>query len=479
MTPDEESTAAALVPRRTLLLAVALGAIVDVSSNLAFYGLTWARGAALGTIFAVALAAVALAWVGPPRGGPPAGSTLLRLLAFLPPILVGASAIAGYGTRPALAGGEPAFWAVGLAAVALLAALAFARARPATIAGAALAAGLGLRAFTFSRAGPAATGDMLPLVIEAGQRLLHGQSPYGVYEMPWRLPLTYLPLTWLTYLPAVALHVDPRWMSVLCELAVAAVIVRSATRGGPAGGASDHPILLLLAAWYLLPSSLEWVRITAAPPSWAALALVLVTAARDAPSAPVALGVAAATTPLAAVLAPLVVLRWVRQRGWGGTLRAAALAIAVAALLVAPFFLWAPRSFVDGTVLWFNDLDRYPRLRWREARTWREYAGLSGLLWQLGRERWLKPLQGAAVLALALFYRRRGSPAAALVPFGVASLVLFMIANPVVWAYYHAPAVIAGLVAVAAAGRDPVREHRCREAEGDDGGAHRGPTRRN
>ena len=57
-------------------------------------------------------------------------------------------------------------------------------------------------------------------------------------------------------------------------------------------------------------------------------------------------------------------------------------------------------------------------------------------------------MQALAVGAVVLAYLRRGSSPAALPAAATAALFLFMIANPVVWPYYYAPAVIAGLLAV-------------------------------
>jgi hypothetical protein len=265
--------------------------------------------------------------------------------------------------------------------------------------------------------------------------------------MPWKLPLTYLPLTLLAYLPAVALRFDPRWVSVVCELAAAAIVVRAA--GAHRRAALDHPIYLLLASWYVLSSSVEWLRITTAPPTWAALALMIATAGERRRSA-VAVGLAVATTPLAAVFVPFVALLWLR-RGLGSATRTALLALGVAAACILPFVLWAPRPFFEGTILWFNDLQRYPGIRWDMSRTWAEYAGLAGLFWEHGLQRWLKPLQALALGAVVIVYWRRGSPPEGFAAFCTAGFLAFMVCNPVIWPYYYAPAVIAGLLAAGAA----------------------------
>ncbi|RRR77234.1 MAG: hypothetical protein EI684_01745 [Candidatus Viridilinea halotolerans] len=67
--------------------------------------------------------------------------------------------------------------------------------------------------------------DMLPLVQLALQNLTAGQSPYAIYTMPWELPLTYMPLTWLAYLPTYLLGLDLRLTNLVAELVVLGAIV--------------------------------------------------------------------------------------------------------------------------------------------------------------------------------------------------------------------------------------------------------------
>lgn len=99
-------------------------------------------------------------------------------------------------------------------------------------------------------------GDMLPLVQGALANFLAGESPYTIYTMPWELPLTYLPITWLAYLPAYSLGVDMRVTSVLAELTIGATLAWIATsRGADAGMQTNQRRLigtsvgLLVWAW--------------------------------------------------------------------------------------------------------------------------------------------------------------------------------------------------------------------------------------
>ncbi len=300
---------------------------------------------------------------------------------------------------------------------------------------AALTVGLALRAFAFARTSPFAKGEMLSLVLRASRALFDGHSPYATYHFPWPVPLTYWPGTLLAYAPAQLLHYDVRWTNVAAELVIATLVVRL-------GGRRVVPVV---AAWFLLPGSLEWTQITAAPVGWAAIALTLAALATDHRRADVALGLAVATTPFSWPLVPLALLRWRKT----ASLRRAAVTAGVAMLLILPFFLWAPRAFIEGTVLWFNQMDGFPRSKWIESRTWARYTGLAGVFWSLGLERLLKPFQLVAVGVIVWRYARRGATAALVPAFATAILIVFVALNPVIWPYLYQPAIVAALLALA------------------------------
>jgi hypothetical protein len=164
--------------------------------------------------------------------------------------------------------------------------------------------------------------------------------------------------------------------------------------------------------------------------------------------AAIAVGVAAATTPLVAVFAPLVLLAWWRTDGLRAALVRAASALVVAAALIAPWVIWSPSAFFDGAVLWFNDLDRFPRDKWIRFRTWQRYVGFSGLYWREGLEAWLKPTQALSVAIVTGLFAWAGGRPARLPRFAAAAFTLFMCTNPVLWPYFYQPALLALLLAL-------------------------------
>ncbi|WP_161668778.1 glycosyltransferase 87 family protein [Kallotenue papyrolyticum] len=411
----------------------------------------------LASVGAAALVLLALLWLAPAdsRGGlAPWLAPPWRALALLPLLALIAAMLDLAVFVPPNNGWNAARLALLLGGG--LALLLGARAGAAWLAGVALGLGTIIRV-THMHYIPIAPphGDMLPLVQGALTHLLAGASPYRTYQMPWPVPLTYLPLTWLAYLPAFVLQVDLRWTNIVAELAIlSALLWVSAQRQGWSETLRREPALALWAWLYLQPSVIHWDTGNTAPITWALLALLwaLALSGRTRATA-VALGCAAATSPLVAVFAVLLGLYWLRQHGARGALRLAALAAAVAALLILPFLLWTPHAFVEGTYRWFNQIDGWPRQKWLETDppVWSIITGFSGEFWSRGAERWLKPLQALIVLAIAALFWWRGARVSLLTAHAVAAYLGFMLFNPVLWPYLYNPALVVGLVGIAAA----------------------------
>jgi hypothetical protein len=297
-------------------------------------------------------------------------------------------------------------------------------------------------------------GDMLPLVQGAIGNLLDGRSPYMLYRMPWEVPLTYLPITWLSYLPAYLLGIDLRWTNIAAEIGIAvALLWLSAQRSGWGLAWRHEPSLLLWAWLFLQPSVIHWDTGNTAPITWILLAatLALLLAGRERGSA-IALGLSAAGTPLVTVFGPFIALLWLRQHGWRHTLRLLTLSGIVAGVVILPFLLAAPRDFVMGTYQWFNTIDGWPRQKWNETdpHIWSVITGFSGEFWQRGTEAWLTSIQALIVGGVSLAYWLRGAKAEALSLHATAAYLGFMLFNPVLWPYLYNPALIVSLVGIAA-----------------------------
>jgi len=280
--------------------------------------------------------------------------------------------------------------------------------------------------------------DMLPLIRAAGQNLLSGQSPYRLYEFhEWPLPLTYLPGTWLAYLPAVVLDLDLRLVNVAAS-AAAAIILWAAARRSPAA-----PLVGVL---FLLPQVVVFDLYAEVAVFWLVLAGLLAGLVRERYAlAAACYGLALATSPLALVFMPLLfvflLLRLPPRRLTG----LMALAAGIATALVLPFLLWSPGEFLYGTVTWFND----PRIAgaggWLD-RNQLYQVGLAGWFWLLGLVDWLRPIQVVLLGLTTVVVLLRARSWAGLLLGLLWAYVGFVFFNLIIWPYLYVPALLLGFM---------------------------------
>lgn len=454
-------------------LVVASGLLLDITGALHVYHMGVLMGQKLALVAAAVLMGVAFGWVlvairvvPAPAVSPTPTSSPAPVPApvtpwFLPFLLLLAWLATWYDIAAFIAPAQPVTFhllAVGL--VVLFGAALVRPLPPGLLLVGAVAGGVAARAVGVASVPiDPARDDMLPLVQGALTNLLHGHSPYTIYHMPWELPLTYLPLTWLAYLPPFAAGLDIRLSNLFAELFIGGALVGLAAvqrhRTTPHRRAAWHALWheergLLLWAWlFLQPSSLHWFLSTTAPVFWVLLAwlLVWVLAGRHWLAA-VTLGLCAAASPLVSVVAPFVLLHWLHTKGWRVTLLSGVLAGVVAAVWVVPFALWSPQAFVYGTWHWFNDNDLYPRLRWDMDNTWASMVGVSGVFWRRSLEWVLKPIQAVWLVGLLVVCWRGRATAHQIAPLVAAAFLLFVVFNPVLWPYLYTPSLVAALVAV-------------------------------
>jgi hypothetical protein len=428
-------------------LIIACAVILDVSAEPAVFGLSAWVGRRTATLAGALLLCLAAGWLlVARRAAEPPSTTIAGETRWnwddAWPLLAGGLLLSKWSGRGLPRGAEFLFLAL---VAATIAAPRFGRSLVA-----ALAFGLGvvMRADGFRRIPvDPRVADMLPLVDAALTRFLSGKNPYGTYAMPWTLPLTYLPVTWLAYLPARAAGIDLRWTHVAASAVVLGAALYAA-RGRNAGRAYT--------AWaglFLMPASVHWDCITAASVSWATIAWAVALLARESRMAWLGVGIALATSPLAWLLVPLGAGTWWKAGGRRQVLLNGAAALVTAAVIVLPFAMQRPDDFLYGTMIWFNALDGFPKMKWNTARSWADHAGFAGVFWAHGREHWLRWIQGLVVLGVSLDFSRRGASSHAL-PASMAGMVLlFVLFNPVLWPYLHHLSLIAGLVAVASGDR--------------------------
>lgn len=292
-------------------------------------------------------------------------------------------------------------------------------------------------------------GDQLPLVLRAIENLLAGRSPYALFYFPWPLPLVYLPVSWLVYLPTYLLHLDIRLTNLALELLVGAALCWSPrsdgrkgawdqSRGGELGA-------LLWSVCFLSPWMLMWSLHNTHPVFWAVLAGLLACLRAQRLGWTVAfVGLSLAASPLGVIVAAFVFAHWLRSRALlpaGLVIGAAGL---VGAALMLPFWLWDPQGFLFGVLRWHNDSHRhiYELVKLEHVHP---EIGFVVLFWKLGQLGALKIVQAVLVAALLGLYLWRRAPRQELPHFVTAAMVLFFVFNPMIHSHYYWIAAVAAL----------------------------------
>jgi hypothetical protein len=285
--------------------------------------------------------------------------------------------------------------------------------------------------------------DMIPLIHNGALAFLDGHNPYRIYYCDHDLPLTYLPLLWLSYLPVVAAGLEPRIMSVL--LCAASTVLLYLWKGRRRG---DDDLFLYIAGVWFFQAEVIWVAVfTESPPYWLfAFLLLWAVVRRRKGAAALALGLMLATRHFALLFAPFALV-WFLLREDGdrarpldaGFLIYPAASAAVACLFIAPFVVGSPLSFFFGTFHWLTSFGPTHRGWWDVA------VSLSPLFYSAHLEKMLLPLQGAIYAAVFLGFlaaaaRKKFSPSWVrrnVWVFAAAAYLIFLVFNSLVWRYLH------------------------------------------
>jgi hypothetical protein len=242
--------------------------------------------------------------------------------------------------------------------IVLLLALAARRVHWAVPLGVGLTTGLLLRLLALVAA-PDPLIDVYSILRDAPDHVLRGTNPYAAdIESPYETerakkigltlpredrPAAYPPLPIVAALPFRALHLDPRLANVTADLVAALALFAVARyRGWPRLGVLAAIVYLHLPR---VPRIIEsaWYEPLLAALFGVGLCLVERPGRRWAGYLLLALGLTGKQFGL-----PLLVpMAWARRRDW----RYLAVALAIAVLLILPWFLWSPSDFIDIVVL--------------------------------------------------------------------------------------------------------------------------------
>jgi hypothetical protein len=274
--------------------------------------------------------------------------------------------------------------------------------------------------------------DMLPLILAADHNLLAGHFPYIVYPLiSGSVVLTYLPATWLIYLPAAASNVDLRWVNTVLGLAAVAAVYFSVPRQSRIYAAS------LLSLFLLFPYAQFHHEIYISL-QWLLAALVFAALQRQRwILAGIAFGCGVGASQLFWITLPFFALYLFRRIGLKQTLLVLLALLASASVWIAPFLIASPDRFIFGIFTHWaigNPLSvRAFNLTFWEWTALRFFGDAS-----------VKMLQRLQIVCLAILFfaavRRKISTEADFWGWATAAITLFALTNFLVWPYFFVTA---------------------------------------
>lgn len=311
-----------------------------------------------------------------------------------------------------------------------------------------------------------ARSDMLVLIEKALDAVLAGRSPYRTYSLdhlasgPYELPLTYLPGTWLAYLPAHLLRIDLRFTNALLEGAIVGVLALWLARRSSSFPDLRHRWIGagFLAVYALNGQLLRRVDTEMAPFDLVLLLLFLALVAGSDRSLFASLGLAFATSPLGLLLAPFVGAHVARAKGIRVALRGALGSVGIAVAALAPFAVASPAGFKSGLWDHWRALRAYP-YSWAVESMMN--LNFSVLFYRFQAQAWLPLIQVTLLAALfAVGFGLTGGyrGVARTLAWSAFALFLFVAFNLVVWEYLYQPVFLLVALAAIAAAREPASE---------------------
>ena len=267
--------------------------------------------------------------------------------------------------------------------------------------------------------------DMLPLIESALSSFVDGRNPYRLYYLTHDVPLTYMPVMWLSYLPAWLAGIDIRWMNVLFALLTSVLIYRwgAVAPGGNMSGRvgmarlagrllprETGPLFLMAAIVFMFQTEVFWNTVHGEPPAywlWLAAMLTCVQSGRLF-AASILLGVAIATRHFSILFVPFFAI-WLKANGstWKDVIARVFVAGAVAVALVLPWLMRNPDSFLFGTFEWLVTYGP------AYEPAWNYQIGFQSFLYGAGLKDWFFVIQNSAyallltATAIAVFLARR------------------------------------------------------------------------
>ena len=319
-----------------------------------------------------------------------------------------------------------------------------------------LLGGLGLWAWTaavdrmlpivFAGRIDAMQADMLVVIDRGVRRLASGANPYTIYKVPWDVPLPYGPYLWGPFALPIALHADPRMLTLLASLVVPGTCVWAAIDCVRRGSLIAAGLFLGLSASMLLhPAALQFFLIGHTPVYWPLLLIFawLLRAERWTAAAVAAGSLVVARTTMASLVPVFMMFLWHRRLlTWGrvGVLGAA---------ILIPFL---PFLIADPGALWYALYGSYQKVMkevvWPTKGAHTTF-GVTGFLLRHGTERHVELAQAVGMTVVYASAWRALSRGARPEPWLLLALLTFSMTTlwPVVYLYFDGFTLLAAALA--------------------------------
>jgi hypothetical protein len=285
--------------------------------------------------------------------------------------------------------------------------------------------------------------DMLPVILWADQALLRHADPYKTMVVADRLyDFPYLPGMMLSFCPVVAAHLDIRFCSMLCILALA-VILYTAARSKPH---DDHRLeVAALIALFILCPFVQYRHDLYLQPHWLTLGVAFVLMQRRRfVWAALVFGLSMSIYQFSWILFPFFLLNALRRRGWLEALKLAAVGAASALLVVGPFLRAASARIGSNTVGQWGHLSAHAQATPMNLSFWLTY---------LVHPDQLLRIQAAMMVTLFAycFFARRCLDLADTLRWMIVALTTFILCNTLVDGYFFLMLAVVLLVYVCVA----------------------------
>ena len=279
--------------------------------------------------------------------------------------------------------------------------------------------------------------DLLPVISAGNDSLLAAVNPYHVYTFPNETDLlTYLPGTWLPFLPFRLLRMDLRFANIIFTVAVTLCVYFAAD------SRYRREVVGLMGLLLMCPY-LQYRHEIYIQGHWLSLAVCFLLLQRQRVlGAAAAFGWSMATSQFSWILLPFLLLYVFRSFGLRRAVEALVVASLVFAAMVGPFLIWSPHAFAYSVLTHWAELPDVI-VRTMNLSYWvTRFLPISAL----------QPVQALIVGALLLYcvLRVKFTSLADCFQWMSICLLSFILLNRLIWGYFYLSLALVMIMSVVA-----------------------------